>query len=316
MKKHLYLSVILFFYCFSGCSSSDRVTFVEKENQVDVLIDNEPVASYRYGARLTKPILFPVYTPSGIKVTRGFPFENVEGESTDHPHHTGIFFTYDEVNGSGFWNNTFFPPQIQHIKFEEKTNGDKGVLKTESLWVGKNTNPLLKERRMMTFVPGRHETVIDFDITLTALVDTVVFNDTKEGMFAIRVAQWLREEDQTGQYLSSNGDVGEKNVWGKRAKWARLEGQMGEKKAGIVIMNHPKSVNYPTFWHARAYGLFSANPLGQYVFETARGVENPQKLALTLGKGESARFLFRVIVYDGSRSVEELEKRFEQYLEN
>jgi hypothetical protein len=315
LKKRLFLSVFLIFYCFSGCSSSDRVSFVEKENQIDVLIDNEPVASYRYGSELTKPILYPVFTPSGIKLTRGFPFEKVEGEATDHPHHTGMFFTYDDVNGSGFWNNTIFPPQIKQIKFEEETSGDKGVLKTESLWIGKNNDPLLRERRTMTFIPGSRETIIDFDITLTALVDTVLFNDTKEGMFAIRVAQWLREEDQTGQYLSSNGDIGEKNIWGKRAEWVRLEGQKDGKKAGIAIMNHPGSVNYPTFWHARAYGLFSANPLGQYVFETARGAGNPKKFALTLSKGESAKFLFRMIVYDGSRSSPELEKRFKEYAE-
>lgn len=231
----------------------------------------------------------------------------------DHPHHTGLFFTYDEVNGNGFWNNTYFPPQIRHHEIHLKESGQAGRLKTESTWLDKDNQPLLLEKRSMTFIPGSEEVAIDFDMSLTALVDSVVFNDTKEGMFAIRVAQWLREEDQTGSYLSSNGDMGEKNVWGKRAKWVRLEGNQEGKQAGLVIMNHPESVNYPTYWHARAYGLFSANPLGQFVFQSARNDENPQKLLLTLEKGHSARFRFLVLVYDGTRSPAQLDARFEEY---
>ena len=32
----------------------------------------------------------------------------------------------------------------------------------------------------------------------------------------------------------------------------------------IAIFDHPGNVNYPTYWHARGYGLFAANPLGRY----------------------------------------------------
>ena len=182
-----------------------------------------------------------------------------------------------------------------------------------SQWVSKDNEPLLEEKRTMTFVPGDTENSIDFDITLTALADEVVFHDTKEGMFAIRVAHWLRERDQTGEYLSSNGDKGARNVWGTRAKWVTLEGTKDGQDVGIAIMNHPESVNYPTFWHARDYGLFSANPLGQYVFQNTRGVESPERFELTLEKGEQATFKFRVAVYDGARTAGELEALFEEY---
>lgn len=299
-----------------ACTASDRVQFVEGENQIDVLVDGKPLTSYRWGGSLTKPVLYPLFTPAGIKVTRGFPFEKVEGEAIDHPHHTGLFFTYDQVNGNGFWNNTIFPPRIVHTAVQEMYGGKEGVLATESLWLDKKETPLLQEKRRMVFIPGDSEVAIDFSIRLTALVDSVVFEDTKEGMFAVRVAHWLREEDQTGQYLSSNGDIGEKAVWGKRAEWVRLAGQKEGQKVGIVIMHHPSSVNFPTFWHARAYGLFSANPLGQYVFETARGVPNAKPFRLTLKKGESALFRFRVILYDGLRSAEEIAARYKLFAQN
>jgi hypothetical protein len=154
---------------------------------------------------------------------------------------------------------------------------------------------------------------IDLSITLTALQDQVVFADTKEGMMAIRVAPWLKEEGGQGQYLSSNGERTEKNVWGKRAKWMSLQGEFQDKTYGIAILNHPTSTNYPTYWHARGYGCFSANPLGQGAFQKGTKVENPQDLNLTLAKGESALFKHRFIFYEGPQAKEQLDQAFDGF---
>ena len=320
MKRAIFgfaASLILLFYACSSWSE-DRVTFVPADDKIDILVDGNEFSSYviasQYlGKSVTKPILFPVFSPSGIKMTRSFPYAEVEGESPDHPHHTGIFFTYDDVNGSGFWNNTTYPPQIKHIAVKKLKAGEQGELSTESQWISKDDVPLLREDRTMIFIPGEAETAIDFTMNLTALVDKVEFGDTKEGMFAIRVAHELREQDYTGKYLSSNGDEGEKDVWGKRAEWVKLEGQIDSLTVGIAILNHPTSTNYPTFWHARGYGLFAANPLGQFAFEKTRQVENPQHFNLTLEKGQSALFKFRMIIYDGARSKEQMQERFAAY---
>ncbi|MBN1466400.1 PmoA family protein [candidate division KSB1 bacterium] len=322
MKNTIITVVVTMLVFLSACTSTsgDRVTFVRGEDKIDILIDGKVFTSYvtasQYlGKSVTKPILFPVLTPAGLNVTRSFPFAEVAGESHDHPHHTGIFFTYDEVSGNGFWNNTTFPPQIKHMQVKNMQGGASGELTTESEWIGKENVALLREERTMLFIPGEAETAIDFTITLTALQDKVEFGDTKEGMFAIRVAHPLQEQDFTGEYQSSNGDKGEKGVWGKRAEWVKLEGQIEGVDVGIAILNHPTSTNYPTFWHARGYGLFSANPLGQFAFENARKVENPQRFGLTLAKGQSALFKFRMIIYDGLRSTEQMQARFATYAE-
>lgn len=314
----LFSAIMIMASCTANSSSGPTVTFVDNDDKIDVLIDGKEFTSYvitseYQGRSVTKPILFPVYTPAGVKVTRSFPFAEVEGESPDHPHHTGIFFTYDDVNGSGFWNNTKFPPQIKHLKVVEEKGGATGVLKTESEWLSKNNEPLLKEERTMEFIPGENETTVDFTMKLTALADKVEFGDTKEGMFAIRVAHQLREKDYTGKYLSSNGDTSAQTIWGKRAEWVKLEGDIEDAHVGIAILNHPTSTNYPTFWHARDYGLFSANPLGQGTFEKTNKVENPMPFELKLKKGESALFKFRVIVYDGPRSSEQIQESFADF---
>jgi hypothetical protein len=304
--------------CGTGCSEAAKlpeksaigpeISFAQKDDKVDVLIGGKLFTSYMFSNTLTKPVLYPVKTPAGIKVNRGYPFETVEGEATDHPHHVGIFFTYDMVNDEGFWNNTTYPPQVKHVKISSVKNGQgKGELSTVMHWVGKSGDALLEENRRMVFTAGGGQYAINFSIDLTAQDKKVVFGDTKEGMFAIRTAQWLREKDGTGKYFSSNGDASAESIWGKRARWVVLEGHHDSDKAGIAIFNYPGTVNYPTYWHARDYGLFAANPLGQLAFQKTRKEPDAKALSLTLQPGETAHFEFAIVIYDGSRTPEQIE---------
>ncbi|MGA2323044.1 MAG: PmoA family protein [Sedimentisphaerales bacterium] len=307
-KETIFAGLVLFFV--SACVTGADIKFVQDANKIDILIGGNLFTTYRYGSELTKPILYPVKSPSGIVLTRGFPFEIVPGESNDHPHHTGIFFTYDKVNNDGFWNNTTSPPQIKHIKTTKMENGQ---LSTISHWVGKSGKTLLEEKRDMVFSAEPNQYVIDFNITLTAQDEKIVFGDTKEGMFAIRVADWLSEEKGTGKYLDSQGNIGEPNIWGKKATWARLEGNKNGQTIGIAIFNHPTSACFPTYWHTRGYGLFSADPLGQLDFLKGRNIKNPQPLNFTLQPSQNAIFRFRMIIYEGQKSAEQLEQAFRRF---
>ena len=62
----------------------------------------------------------------------------------------------------------------------------------------------------------------------------------------------------------------------------------------IAIIDHPKNPGYPTYWHARGYGLFAANPLGQKAFSGGK-----EELNLTLKQGEKAVFRYRIIIHSG-----------------
>jgi hypothetical protein len=197
----------------------------------------------------------------------------------------GIFFAVDKVNGTNFWNNIVPLPQIKHIKTTQvAVDNGKGKLATVMHWIDRNGNILLEENRSMVFLASEDEYAIDFSIDLTARQNEVVFEDIEEGVFAIRVADCLRESNPkvilkhgqplpeelisgTGRYFSSNGDETARNVWGKRARWVALQGIKKGKVVGVAILNHPASINYPTYWHVRKYGLFSANPLGQGDFQ-------------------------------------------------
>jgi len=318
MTRHLCLLVIAALIVTSGCSVAPKVEFVQSDHKIDVMIAGKHFTSYRYEDTLTKPILYPVHTPGGVVVNRSYPLAEVAGESTDHPHHTGIFFTYDAVNDDKFWGNSTSPPQIKHVKVKKMRPGaGKGTLSTVMHWVGKNGDVLLEENRTMVFIAGTNEYAIDFTMDLKAANAKVVLGDTKEGMFAIRVASWLKEKEKggTATYLNSNGDEKEDGVWGKKTPWLRLQGEKDGKAIGIVIFHHPESVNYPTYWHARRYGLFAANPLGQYDFEFKKIPETANKRSLTLETGQNARFRFLMLFYEGDRTQQQLESTFQAFVQ-
>ena len=336
MKKSIFVVAVLVLVVIALAGpTKPKVELVKGDNRVDVTIGGKLFTSYLFGDELPKPVLVPVRTPSGIEVSRRHPLVELEGGTDDHLHHVGIFFTVDGVNGTKFWNNVKPPPQIKHIKTTETAGGvGKGKLSTIAHWIDKKGKVVLEEKRSMVFLAGEHEGeyAIDFVMDLTAKDTTVTFEDTEEGVFAIRLADCLREKGSgvlprlgmplpkesvsgTGRYFSSNGDETAKNVWGKRARWVALQGVKQGKVVGVAILNHPESINYPTYWHARNYGLFSANPLGQGDFQRqSRYKKNPViPLRLTLKPGQRVHFRFLVIAYEGIRTKEQLEERFKVF---
>ena len=292
------------------------LTLVNQKDKIDVVSQGRVLTSFWYADELTKPILYPVCTASGVILTRGFPYEKIEGESTDHPHHTGIFFSYDQVNNEGFWNNANTPPQIKITDVSTELLADgQAVINATMDWTAKDGKVLLKENRQMTFQATDWGYSIDFDIDLTANSQKIIFTDNKEGMFAVRLADWFKENGGTGKYFDSQGRKGSGEIWGHRAKWVAFQGPKDGKTVGIAIMNHPASVNYPTFWHVRDYGLFSANPLGQLVFEKDTGVKDPKPLSLTLEPGQKAYFKFKVLIYDKDMTPPDIDKEFTKFTE-
>ncbi|MBK8504644.1 MAG: PmoA family protein [Saprospiraceae bacterium] len=331
----IYEKVLGFFVCslFVATSAMSQVVrFEQHESQIDIMAGDHLMASYRYGNHLSKPVLHPLMSPSGEMITRNYPFKDIEGESHDHPHHTGVSFTYgsnNEVNGTSFWANPhdMVPltmldklPQIRHIGFLRKETGsDTALIQSINHWINKDNKPVLEEKRTMLFRVDQDEFSIDFTFEMTAIDTTVTFEDTKEGMFAIRVADWLAEDangtlyTSTGKYLNAEGEETEKNIWGKQSAWVNLEGKKDNRPIGMTIFHHPSSLNFPTFWHARGYGCFAANPIGRYDYEKGRGLKEPKHRTLVIQPGDTAIFRFRMMIYEGSRNKAMLDGEFVKY---
>jgi hypothetical protein len=63
------------------------------------------------------------------------------------------------------------------------------------------------------------------------------------------------------------------------------------KISALRLLITLKNVGYPAYFHARGYGLFAVNPLGQKAFSDGKEVLN-----FKLKKGESTTFRYRLVV--------------------
>jgi len=275
-----------------------QVQFTQSAEKIDIAIDGKPFSTFYIAGEAPKPYLAPLTTADGLVVTRRFPMEKVEGETKDHPHHRGLWFTHGDVNGIDYWmnekGNKGRHGLVKLDKVAQLKNGKKGVLKASFIWYSDTNEPLLREDRIMTFTGGAART-IDFDVTFTALQDAK-FGDTKEGFFAIRLRDELRESRSgSGKMINAEGKSGMKEVWGKASPWVDYSGTLEGKPVGITILEHPKSFRAPTYWHSRDYGLFAANPFGLHDFFNDKTKDG----SATVAKGKNVRFLYRVVIHAG-----------------
>jgi hypothetical protein len=315
------------------------VTPAEGAHRVDVAIGGRPFTSYIWPDRVKKPVLDPIRSANGTAVTRGWPLNPRPGERVDHPHHVGLWFTYESVNGVDFWNNSdaLTPDDapkmgtILHRRIVSAKSGrDRGELETESDWVLPGGKTLLHERTQFFFSGDAVTRTIERIATLTALDTRVVFADAKDGMLGMRVARQLEQPSNeplafadiagrvtnvpamdntgiTGEYVSSEGKKGDA-VWSTRGRWTMLTGAIGDEAVTIAMIDHPKNPGFPTYWHARGYGLFAANPLGRKVFDEGREAMN-----FTLEPRASATFRYRVVVVEGKATADRIEREFNAF---
>jgi hypothetical protein len=343
MKKFFWFVILIVVATVGFAQPKIEVVEVPAENKVDIRVNGDLFTSYIYPENLKKPVLWPVVTVGGNEISRQYPLKMKPGERADHPHHVGVWLNYGDVNGLDFWNNSNAVPAEKADEFGtifheniEKTESGKGkaALIVSATWRDFQHNILLNEFSEYTFRADENKRIIDRTVNLTAVNGKVTFSDNKEGMFAIRVARELElpatgeinvvgENGEvvkvdasdgklaSGNYLSSTGISGAE-VWGTRAKWMKLSGKVNGEEVAVVIFDHPENPGYPTYWHARGYGLFAANPLGQAVFSNGR-----EKLNFEIKNGETATFRFRLVVFSGNPEVEEineLTKEFENKL--
>lgn len=308
----------------SSTTKEKRIRLIshEDQNKVDVLIDDKLFTAYVYPTNIKKPVLYPLITPNGTKITRKFPLESSVGERVDHPHHVGVWFNYGDVNGLDFWNNSDSIKvemrkgygMIVHREITELQDGDQEARLGVSMdWLAPSGEILLKETTTFIFRGSGKEYYIDRITKLTAQDKEVTFKDNKEGVLGIRVTRELEHPSNkpdvftdangiptkvailnndgvNGKYLNAEGVEG-LDCWGKRSNWVNLRSVIGDEKISLAILDHKSNVGYPTYWHARGYGLFAANPLGQKEF--SKGEET---LNLKLQKGQSTTFRHRIIV--------------------
>lgn len=310
-------------------AASGAYKAVQQPDRVDFLRDGKLITSYQFRSG-SKPVMWPIHAGDGHRMTRSYPLDaTIPGEAHDHPHHRGLWMTFGDVNGLDWWAEGDGKGLVAHTKVLEVNDGGKSAsITAEHDWMtpakeGQTSVAVLKETCRYVIHGNAEETVIDCEYLWRGVDATkpVVFGDTKEGMFAVRVPESMRGDKPGGEILNSVGDKGG-DTWGKSARWVDYSGPVAHNNSdihGIAILVHPKSFRANGLWHVRTYGLFAHNPFGIKDFlgnrtKTASGTaEPPHAGGYELKPGETLHFYYRVIFHPDRWTIEQGDGRMKEF---
>lgn len=280
----------------SALQDARELEAIQLDDRIRVTRDGHVVTEYRYAASQKYPYFYPVNGPiSGESVTTE--------TSEPYPHHHSLFFGSDFVNGGNYWQDELDRGQIvaQETRLL-RASGPEVVFTQTSLWVRPGAaSPFRDERTIGISAPSDSLRVIDFDITLTPLVD-VRIERTNHSLFAARMAPAL-SVDSGGTLVNARGQRSEEATFAQEAEWADYWGTHAGVVEGLAILNHPDNRWTPPPWFTRDYGFFSPTPFNW--FESGH---------LDLPKGEALRLRYRVVVHGGSTEEARIADLYDDYV--
>jgi hypothetical protein len=296
------------FFGFAATIRAADVTAERSEKGAAVKIDGQPFTEYltRSGA---KPILWPIIGPTGKPMTRAYPMDEGQDEKKDHIHQRSMWFTHGDVNGVNFWAETGKHGTIEHREFVRMESGPQAVIVTRNDWIGPDGKKHCEDQRKFTFGVDGGTRRIDFDITLKAANGPVKFGDTKEGTMGLRIAQTMNVDTKLGGRIVNSDGQTDLAAWGKQAAWVDYYGPVDGQTVGIAILNHPSSFRFPTYWHVRTYGLFTANPFGWHDFKGSDKVDG----SFTIAAGKSITLRYRILFHKGDEKAAKIAEAYAAY---
>ncbi len=298
----------------------------EPSGDIAVYLDGELFTRYVTSDKVTNKCYFwPIVGPGGVKMTRAYPMKDVAGEKQDHPHHRSVCFGLQSAGGYNTWHErmTFTRDgkvdeskmasngrQVHTEVILAETKGDTARLILEGLNLTPEGEPYLAFVRKVDFsVAENGSRIMDIDITLTGVKDKVTILGKKDSGLSVRVAHSMCvEAGEGGRIVNSDGHK-DKDAWGKRASWVDFNGPVEGQRMGVAMLNHPDSFRYPTPWHVRTYGLFTANAfaLKEVAGEADRG-------DFDLEKGKSIHLKHRLIFHQGDEKHANIAGAWQAYL--
>lgn len=321
--RYVFAAVAMF---TAATAHAQDLSVKESKGSLDFYSGDKLITKYHHQG-FAKPIFYPVHSPSGTPLTRAWPMEKgAKNQSTDHPWQKSAWFVHGDVvaegvtlktprkgiAGTDFWaeglNNC---GKIVCTKVEIKKKDPKHItVVTTNEWQTPEGVKILDETRVIHLLQVDGAWLIVCESDLAATTYSIVFDDTKEGSFGIRINDQITGKSGKGKIVNADGLVGEKACWGRPSAWCDYSGPIDDKVAGLAILTDPKNA-HPSCWHVRDYGLMAANPFGRTRsgFPAMKGRTD----VVRLEKGQRLPLRFGIVLHDGdvtSGKVAEVYNRF------
>jgi len=308
-----------------AAEAAQAVKLTKLDDRVRVEVGGALFTEYIFKGA-TRPYCYPVLAVDGTSLVRDYPMKETAGEETDHVHHRALMFAHSNVNGVDFWNEgtsgTKFPKgSTLHDGFVETKDGGVGVIRVRNRWVAPDGKLIATDETTLRFRGTAEARWIDYEVAIKAQPDRpLVMGDNKDGTMAIRVAQWMtlphkyQKQDVAGVgHIETAKGARDGAAWGTRAEWCDYYAPRNGKTYGVAIFDHPQNLRHPTWWMAREYGLFAANPFGQKDFEPA--AKHPAgKGDYTIPAGGTLTLKYRFYIHTGDTQAAQVGARYAEYV--
>jgi hypothetical protein len=291
-------------------------------------IGGEPVTQYHFRG-FPRPIFWPVLAPGGLPLTRAWPMTKPAppGGSTDHIHQKSLWFCHGDVipegiklkdkikgvEGVDFWAEAPGHGKIVVTRVgTPQVSEGHGMLATHNEWCTADGTKIMEEDRTIHLWDLGRARLLVLRIDLHAAVVPITFGDTKEGALGVRINDTIRAgKFGKGKIENSKGKLGEKECWGRIADWCDYSGPIEGKVVGLAVLADARNP-YPSFWHARDYGLMAANPFGRKHSGFKEGAaEMP---LVRLAKGEHLQLRYGILLHEGDAHGGQVAEHYQQFL--
>lgn len=293
----------------SGVALEDDVV----SGKLNVLIHGKPFTSYHYGPQWVRPFLHPLLGPGDVPVTRGWPVAPTDhAETRDHAHHKSLWVAHGDCSRVDNWSEEPGHGWQVHQRFLARDAGPVwGRVAAKNAWTAANGRKQSEELREFRFYAlPNGERLFDMAVSFRMTERDVTFRDTKEGgLVSVRVATSM-DVRNGGRIENAYGGINEAETWGKKAPWCDYSGDVDGHRVGVAVMDHPDNPRYPTEWHVRDYGLMTANCFGWRQYRP----ERKEKGDMTLRKGSTTQWRYRLFVHKGDAAKGKVGQRFMDYI--
>ena len=246
-----------------------------------------------------KPYVDVLLTPESRNVLRDGP--------SDHLHHHGLMFAV-AVDGINFWEEVAgHGKQIERSHHRETD----AVESLELDWIGPDGKVLVQEKRRVTecLLSGQSVTLVDWQsrLSLPAEREKAVLGGSHYAGLGMRFQESM---DKDGRFFADAASQDDESVRGserlRRCRWMAYTAKLEGRPVTVSLLSAPGN--------PRPMDAFTMGGDGK-AFAYLSATSNLHREPLELQAGQSFLFHYAVAVWEGERSVDEVEAVFKAWAE-